>query len=385
MIIKEIADKVIELKAWRHQIHAHPETAFEEVKTSAFVAQKLEEWGIEVHRGIGITGVVGVIKGKSEGPTIGLRADMDALPLTEETGLEYTSQIKNKFHGCGHDGHTVMLLGAAQYLAKNPPLHGNVHLIFQPAEENLRGAAKMVEDGLFERFPCDQVYGLHTIPLYKPGTAAIRTGAALSSIAMYEIAIEGVGSHGAAPHTAVDPLQAAARIAMDISSIVGRYIDPFAPAVISLGRMVAGAIDNIIPASASLAGTVRSFDVAVQNKILDHLQALCDGVETSTGCKVTLTIKTQGLPCINSEQGAKTAVKAAGKVLGAENIMTDTQPLPFSDDFAQMLAQWGGAYIFLGQDGPMCHNPGFDFDDKLLPIGASIFCNIVMDQTSTPA
>ncbi len=384
-MLQDILDFAPTLEAWRRDLHAHPETAFQEFRTSDFVAKTLASFGVEVHRGLGGTGLVGVIRGAADGPAIGLRADMDALPMEEQTGLAYRSTVAHSFHGCGHDGHTVMLLAAARHLAANPPRRGKVHLIFQPAEEVGQGAERMIADGLFERFPCSEVYALHTIPLYAEGTACVRPGATLSGTHVFEIAVRGVGGHGAAPHTTVDPLQVAARLAAEISSIVGRHVDPLEPAVVSLGQLSAGSAPNIIPAEAYLAGTIRSYDPATEARIVEKLDAICRGLALMSGCTVALSSKASCPPCLNDPRAAAAAAEAAGAVLGAENVQTGRRPLPFSDDFALMLAQWPGAYIFLGQPGAMCHHPTFDFDDRLLPIGASILCRLVERQTGANA
>jgi len=384
-MLQDIADFAPTLEAWRRDLHAHPEIAFQEFRTSDFVAKTLSSFGIEVHRGLGGTGLVGVIKGAAEGPTIGLRADMDALPMEEDTGLDYRSTAKNQFHGCGHDGHTVMLLAAARHLAANPPKRGKVHLIFQPAEEIGQGAERMIADGLFERFPCSEVYALHTIPLYEEGTAAVRPGPTLSGTTVFEITIKGKGGHGAAPHTTDDPLQVAARLATEISSMVGRHVDPMQPAVISLGKLVAGTASNIIPDSAELSGTIRTYTPETETRIIDKLDAACRGFALMSGCTITCTKKASCPPCLNDPRAAAAAASAAGQVLGEGNVQTDLTPLPFSDDFALMLRQWPGAYIFLGQPGAMCHHPTFDFDDRLLPVGASILCRLVERQTGANA
>jgi amidohydrolase len=365
------------LKAWRRDLHAHPETAFEEVRTSAFIAEKLASFGVTVHRGIGVTGVVGVIEGLADGPSIGLRADMDALPMIEETGAPYSSTFPGKFHGCGHDGHTVMLLGAAQYLAANRPARGRVHLIFQPAEEVILGAPRMIEEGLFERFPCSEIYALHTMPLLPEGTAAVRAGATLSAGATFTITVDGVGGHGAAPHTTIDPLQVAARIAVEISSIVGRYVDPAEAAIITVGQLSAGSAANIIPATATLSGTIRTFSKETQTLVIDRLKLLCSGFQATFGCSISCEVEVGCPPCINAPQAVATVAAAAADVIGADKVDLDSKPLPFSDDFGFMLDKCPGAYLFLGQNGEMCHHPKFDFDDELLPVGASILCRIV--------
>lgn len=380
MVIPAIADTAQTLIRWRRDLHAHPEIGFEEVRTSAFVAETLSSLGVTVHRGLGGTGVVGVIEGLEDGPSIGLRADMDALPMDEETGLSYSSGTTGKFHGCGHDGHTVMLLGAAQYLARHPPQRGSVHLIFQPAEETLLGAKRMIADGLFERFPCSEIYAMHTIPLLPAGTVALRTGATLSAGRGFTITVNGIGGHGASPHTTLDPLQVAARLAIEISAIVGRYIDPLEAAVITLGTLVAGTTPNVIPATATMSGTVRAFSIEAQAKIIDRLEAICQGFQTAFGCTISCSFTVGCLPCINAAGPVATAAEAAAEVLGVDKVNAEAPPMPFSDDFAYMLEKCPGAYLFLGQDGAMCHHPTFDFDDALLPVGASIFSRIIERQ-----
>jgi len=380
MVIPSIYETAPTLTLWRRDLHAHPECAFEEFRTSAFVAEKLASFGVTVHRDIGGTGLVGVIEGLADGPAIGLRADLDALPMDEATGARHSSTVSGKFHGCGHDGHTVMLLGAAQYLAAHRPARGRVHLIFQPAEEVILGARRMIEDGLFERFPCDKIYALHTIPLFDEGTAALRVGPTLSATAGFTVAIEGVGGHGAAPHTTVDPLQVGARLAVEISSIIGRYIDPIESGSITVGMFSAGTTANIIPATATLSGTIRAFSAATYALIIERLKLLCSGFEAAFGCTISCLIGPSCPACINDSRAVATAAAAAADVLGADKVNVDAKPLPFSDDFAFMLEKCTGAYLFLGQNGAMCHHPTFDFDDALLPVGASILSRIVERQ-----
>ncbi len=362
---------------WRHRIHAWPELGFEEERTSALVAEVLTGLGLDVHTGLGGTGVVAVIDSGKPGMSIGLRADMDALPMDEQSDLPFRSQRPGVAHTCGHDGHTSALLGTAQYLVANPPATGRVVLIFQPAEEGGRGAIKMVEDGLFTRWPCDEVYAFHNMPALKGGEASVRTGATLQSLAVFEIEIEGVGGHAAAPHRANDPLQVAARLAVEISAIVGRHIDPMEAALINVGKLQAGTTHNIIPSTASLSGTMRSLSKDVHEELLKRLRALCEGHAQISGCKIQLEIPHSCPPCVNSPEQAALAAEAIGDVLGRENVKTDMRAYPFSDDFSYMLEQWPGAYLFLGMDSAMCHHPTFRFDDQLLPVAASVFARIV--------
>jgi amidohydrolase len=384
-LLPEIAAAAPLLTEWRRDLHAHPEIAFQEVRTSSFVARQLEDWGIEVHRGLGGTGVVGVIRSDAPGPSIGLRADMDALPMQEGTSLPYRSKTDGAFHGCGHDGHTTMLLGAAQYLAQKRPRSGTVHLIFQPAEENTQGAERMLAEGLFERFPCDEIYGFHNMPLLEPGTAGVRTGATLSSVADYEITVGGIGGHGAAPHTTVDPLQTAARLAIEISSIVGRYVDPMQAAVITVGELQAGTAPNITPASAVLRGTFRTLSKTAQTVIRDRLKLLCEGQALASGCTIVCDVRNMVPPVENDATTSARAVAACAEVLGPDKVRTDQPAYPFADDFAFYLDRCPGTYIFLGQSGAMCHHPQFDFDDRLLPVGASIFARIVEQRLGAAA
>lgn len=365
------------MTGWRRQIHAWPELGFEEERTSALVADTLRGLGLEVHTGLGGTGVVAVVDSGAPGLSIGLRADMDALPMQEDSEADYRSQRDGTAHTCGHDGHTAALLGTARHLVAHPPASGRVVLIFQPAEEGGRGAIRMAADGLFERFPCDEVYAFHNMPLLGRGKASVRTGATLQSLAVFEITVDGVGGHAAAPHKATDPLQVAARLAVEISAIVGRHIDPMEAALISVGSLQAGSTHNIIPAQATLSGTLRALSMEVHEAMLARLRALCDGMAAISGCTVSLTIPHSCPPCINTPDQAAVAAQACADVLGEDNVDTDRRAYPFSDDFSYMLEQWPGAYLFLGQDSAMCHHPTFDFDDGLLPVAAAVFDRIV--------
>lgn len=372
-----IAALAPQMTAWRHEIHAWPELGFEEEKTSALVIRELRALGLEVHTGLGGTGVVAVIDSGTPGLSIGLRADMDALPMDEDSDLPFRSQRPGVAHTCGHDGHTSALLGTARHLVAHPPATGRVVLIFQPAEEGGRGAIRMIEDGLLTRWPCDEVYAFHNMPALKTGEASVRSGATLQSLAVFEIAIEGVGGHAAAPHRANDPLQVAARLAMEIPAIVGRHIDPMEAALINVGSLQAGTTHNIIPATATLSGTLRALSKDVHEELLKRLRALCEGHAQIAGCRIDLQIPHACPPCVNAPDQAALAAEAIADVLGAEHVKTDLRPYPFSDDFSYMLEQWPGAYLFLGMDSAMCHHPTFRFDDGLLPVAAAVFDRIV--------
>lgn len=372
-----IAALAPEMTGWRQRIHAWPELGFEEFRTAALVAEVLGSLGLEVHSGLGGTGVVAVIDSGRPGPSIGLRADMDALPMDEENELPFRSQREGIAHTCGHDGHTAALLGTAKYLVAHPPASGRVVLVFQPAEEGGRGAIRMIEDGLFTRFPCDEVYAFHNMPLLGTGRASVRPGATLQSLAVFEIAIQGVGGHAAAPHKATDPLQVAARLATEISAIVGRHIDPMEAALVNVGSLQAGTTHNVIPATASLSGTIRALSSEVHEALQARLQALCDGYARMSGCDIELAFPHSCPPCVNGAGQAALAARAIADVLGEDRVETDRRAYPFSDDFSYMLEQWPGAYMFLGMDSAMCHHPTFTFDDGLLPVAASVFARIV--------
>lgn len=375
--VAQIADLAPLMTEWRRDFHRHPELAFEERRTAGLVADRLRAFGLEPATGIGGTGVVAAVAGQAPGPTVALRADMDALPLEDAGGRDWRSEHAGRAHACGHDGHTAALLGVAAHLARHPPARGRVVLIFQPAEENGRGARAMLDDGLRERFPFDEVYAFHNMPLLRPGTAGVRTGPALNGYIVWEVEIEGVGGHGAAFFKAVDPLQAAARLATEISSIVGRYVDPAETALITACSLQAGNSHNIIPAAARLSGTLRALKPEVQALLYARLEAACAGIAALTGCAVRCARLAEVPPCVNDPAGADRAAAACAAVLGADAVIRDHAPFPFTDDFALFLNAAPGAYMFLGQDSAMCHNPAYDFDDALLPVAAGIFATLV--------
>jgi len=368
-----------ELTAIRRDLHAHPEIGFEEVRTSGIVAEKLAQWGIEVHRGLGGTGVVGVLKGKGNGSKrIGLRADMDALPMEENTNLQWRSTIPGRFHGCGHDGHTTILLGTARYLAETRNFDGTVHFIFQPAEEGLGGARAMIKDGLFEKFPCDEIYGLHNAPDLNHGELAILPGPAMSGADFFDITINGYGAHGAMPERSKDPIVIAMAVVQALQSIVSRNVSPTEAAVVSITQVHAGSAYNVIPGEAKLAGTVRAFSDEVRALIRERMRAICAGMAAAFQVEIDVEIRDIFSVLVNQEEHSRMVAEVARTVVGPTNVKTRSQLKMGSEDFADMLQAVPGAYFWLGHDGSVpVHNPAFTLDDKILPVGASMFARII--------
>lgn len=380
MVRKDIEAFHNDMKAWRHDLHAHPETAFEEFRTSDVVAAKLEEFGIEVHRGLAGTGVVGTLQGKESGPgAIGLRADMDALDIEEQTNLEYRSKNPGKMHACGHDGHTTMLLGAARYLAQNPDFAGTVHFIFQPAEENEGGGRVMVEEGLFDKFPMQQVYGLHNWPGMPVGLFGVRAGPVMASFDTFEIVVTGKGGHAAMPHQGVDPIVVASEIVGGLQTIASRMIDPAHPVVVTVTQFHAGDTWNVIPESVVLRGSARALSDPVQDQIEPAMKMIAEGIASAHGASIELIYKRGYPPTINSEAEAVIAANAAAKLVGEKNVATDRNASMGAEDFAFMLQKRPGAYAWIGagEDHVNLHNPAFDFNDDLLTIGANYWVNVV--------
>ena len=368
-----------ELTAIRRDLHAHPEIGFEEVRTSGIVADKLKQWGIEVHRGIGGTGVVGVLKGKgSGGKRIGLRADMDALPMEENTNLKWRSTIPGRFHGCGHDGHTTMLLGTARYLAETKNFDGTVHFIFQPAEEGLGGARAMIKDGLLEKFPCDEMYGLHNAPDLDHGEIAILPGPAMAGADFFDIVITGYGAHGAMPERSKDPVVIAMAVGQALQTIVSRNVDPLQAAVLSITQIHAGSAYNVIPGEAKLCGTVRAFDDGVRALVRERMRAICAGIAVAFQVEIHVDIRDIFSVLVNSDEHSKVVEDVARTVVDPAKVLTRSTPKMGSEDFADMLQAVPGAYFWVGHEGSVpVHNPGYVLDDKILPIGASMFARII--------
>lgn len=377
--IEHIQNFADELTAIRRDLHAHPEIGFEEHRTSGIVADKLKQWGVEVHRGIGGTGVVGVLKGKGAGgKRIGLRADMDALPMEENTNLAWRSTIPGRFHGCGHDGHTTMLLGTARYLAETRNFDGTAIFIFQPAEEGLGGARAMIKDELFKRFPCDELYGLHNAPDLDHGQIAILPGPAMAGADFFDIKITGYGSHGAMPEKSKDPVVIAMTLGQAIQSIVSRNVDPLQSAVISITQIHAGSAYNVIPGEAWLAGTVRAFSDDVRNQIRHRMKALAAGIAAAFEVEISVDMRDIFSVLVNHPEHSKAVEEVAATVVGKDNVITRTEPKMGSEDFADMLHAVPGAYFWVGHEGSVpVHNPGYWLDDKILPIGSSVFSRLI--------
>lgn len=369
----DLADLIDPLVALRRDIHAHPEPGFEEHRTAARIAAELRALGLEVHEGIGGTGVVGVLKAGNGARSLGLRADMDALEIHEQTNLPWASTRPGCFHGCGHDGHVAMLLGAAQALARDPGFSGTLNLIFQPAEEGLGGARRMIEDGLFERFPCDRVFALHNWPDLPAGTIATRAGAIMGAADKFVIRLTGKGGHAALPQQTPDTLLAAAALVQQLNTIIGRAVPAAASAVISVTQIHGGHAHNVIPAEARIEGTVRTFDPAVQDRIEERMRQILAGIETGFEVGTWLDYDRYYPATINDPAAAEDALAVAGTVGTA---LRAPEPAATSEDFSFMLQQRPGAYIWLGQgkgegSAPL-HNPRYDFNDEVLETGVRL-------------
>ncbi|KPQ05748.1 MAG: hippurate hydrolase [Rhodobacteraceae bacterium HLUCCA12] len=366
-----------DLTAIRRDIHAHPELGFEEVRTAGIVADRLREWGIDVTTGIGKTGVVGVLKGNRPGRAIGLRADMDALPIDEQTNLPYASKTPGVMHACGHDAHTTMILGAARYLSENRDFAGTAVFIFQPAEEGLGGARAMLADGLFDRFPCDEVYGIHNSPYHEPGVIGVKPGAAMAGANFFDIRITGRGCHAAMPESGIDTIVIATSLVQQLQSIVARNVPPSRQLVLSVTQIHAGAAYNVIPESAHLAGTVRYFDRATADMVTQRMQALCDGVAAGYGVEVTMDMRNVFDVLENDPALSQAMVEAARDLVGDKAVVKAEQVMG-SEDFADMLQAVPGAYCTIGHAGSVpLHNPGFIFDDAALPVGVALMARMV--------
>ena len=379
-IINRIADFHAEMAAWRRDIHARPETAFEEHRTADTVARLLQSFGVTVERGIAETGVIGTLAGNRPGRAVALRADMDALHVHEKTGLPHASQHPGKMHACGHDGHTAMLLGAAKYLAETRNFAGTVHFIFQPAEENEGGARVMVEEGVLERYPVEAIYGMHNWPGLPAGQFAIRPGPMMAAFDIFEITVEGRGAHAAMPHLGVDPVVAAAQIIGGLQTIASRSVNPLHGAVVSVTQIHGGDTWNVIPDSVVLRGTTRSFDPAVRDALEPAIRRVADGVCAALGASATMRYERRYPPTVNSAAETETAAATAAALVGPDNVRRDLLPSMGAEDFAWFLEQKPGAYIWIGNgdaDGQaMLHNPHYDFNDEILALGASYWARL---------
>jgi hippurate hydrolase len=380
----EIPEKIqrmhAEMAQWRHDVHAHPETAFEERRTSAMVAQKLESFGLSVHRGLGRTGVVGTLSAGSAKRAIGLRADMDALQIQEKNVFDYRSQHAGKMHACGHDGHTAMLLGAAKYLAAARNFDGTVHFIFQPAEEGEGGGREMVEQGLFEQFPCESVYGMHNWPGMPVGQFGVRAGPMMASFDIFEIELTGRGSHAAMPHAGIDPIVAASALVQALQTIASRNVDPVEPAVVTVTQIHAGDTWNVIPDAAVVRGTARAFRPEVQELIEQRLREICAGIAAAYGTQIKVRYERRYPPLVNAAPETEICTAVMRAMVGAESVLR-VPPTMGAEDFAFMLQAKSGCYVFIGngpgEGGCMLHNPHYDFNDQILPLGASYWAHLV--------
>lgn len=377
--VNRIADFAEDMAAWRQHLHQHPELQFACHETAAFVVERLKEFGItEIHEGIAETGVVAIIEGQGEGPTIGLRADMDALPILEATGKPYASTVPGKMHACGHDGHTTMLLGAARYLAETRNFAGRVALIFQPAEEGGGGAGVMVEEGIMERFDIAQVYALHNTPGAQEGEFYTTPGPIMAAADTFHIDVTGVGGHGAYPNECKDPVVATLAICNAVQTIVSRNRKGLDDLVVSVTQIHTGTIDNVIPDTAYINGTIRTLDKAVQAMVKTRMQAICDGVAAAYDVGVSFRFEEGYPPTINHADQVRTAARVARDLVGDALVRDDAEPEMGAEDFAYMLETRPGAYLFLGQGpGAGLHHPEYDFNDAVAPLGASFFVRLV--------
>jgi len=379
-IIEPIHALHAEMTAWRRDFHAHPETAFEEHRTAEAVAQKLASFGIQVHRGLAKTGVVGSLKAGSSARAVGLRADLDALPIQETSTLEHRSRHAGRMHACGHDGHMAMLLGAAKHLAASRKFDGTIHFIFQPAEESHGGGRAMVEDGLFERFPVDAVFGMHNWPGMPAGEFGVMPGPMMASSDEFEIRITGRGGHAAMPHQTIDPVVVGSQIVQAIQTIASRNANPVDATVITVTQFHAGDAINVIPGEAVLRGTSRALRPAVQDLIEEGIRRICAGVASAHGAQVTVRYERRYPPTINTPAEAAFAARVMRDIVDSEKVHTDLPPTMGAEDFAFMLQVKPGAYAWIGngpgEGGCMLHNPGYDFNDAILPLGATYWTRL---------
>ncbi len=378
-VVNRIADYADDMTAWRRHLHTIPELGFDCPLTAAFIAERLREFGVdEVHEGIAKTGIVAIINGQGAGPTIGLRADFDGLPITEQTGLEHASRHPGQMHACGHDGHTTMLLGAARYLAETRNFAGRVALIFQPAEEAGGGAGVMVDEGIMERFDIGEVYALHNEPGEPEGTFLTTPGPIMAAVGIFRIDINGQGGHGAMPHETRDPVMAACGIAQALQTIVSRNNNALDDLVLSVTQIHAGTVDNVIPAHAWLNGTVRTFDSDVQEMVRTRMEQIVAGQAAAYGVSAELTFTTTYPATVNTAEKTDLAADVAREIAGADRVTTDTPRHMGAEDFSYMLNARPGAYLFLGQgESAGLHHPEYEFNDAIAPVGASFFARLV--------
>lgn len=376
-----------DMQAWRHDFHRHPELGFEENRTAEQVAKLLTSFGLEVHQGIGNTGVVGILKKGESQRSIGLRADMDALKIDEKNTFDHCSQHDNKMHACGHDGHTAMLLGAAQHLAEQGDFDGTIVFIFQPAEEHGDGAKAMIADGLFERFPVDSVYAIHNFPSLAEGKFAVRAGSIMAAEDNFEIIVDGVGHHAAMPHLGIDAIVVASAIVTSMQALISRTLNPMDNAVISFTEFITNGTVNVVPGQVILKGDTRSLTTEVQNHLEATMERIVRGICESYGAQYTFSYRRNFMPTINTVREAEIAAEVASHLIGAENVITDSSAVMTSEDFGWMLQVKPGAYLLLGNGdqgagSTSLHNPLYDFNDAILTIGADFWVELVQSQLS---
>ncbi len=368
------------LAAWRHDLHAHPELAFEERRTADLVASVLTLAGLEVHRGLAETGVVGVLKAGTSQRAIGLRADMDALPLHEQNTFPHRSQHEGRMHACGHDGHTVMLLGAAEYLAESRNFDGTIYFVFQPAEETIGGARVMIEQGLLEQFPMEQVFGMHNWPGLAAGQFAVHSGPVMACADQFDIVVRGHGAHAAMPHQGRDPVLAGATLIQSLQSVVSRNVDPLDSVVLSVTRFQAGEAYNIIPDEVRIGGTLRAFRNDLRDAAENHMERICSGIGAAHGLQISLDYRRGYPPTVNTADEAAICRRIATNLVGERNVHTTLNPSMGAEDFAYFLHERPGCYVWIGngmdEGGCMLHNPHYDFNDDILALGASYWARL---------
>ncbi|ATR20690.1 Metal-dependent amidase/aminoacylase/carboxypeptidase [Roseomonas mucosa] len=380
-VLNRIAEFHDEMTAWRQDFHRHPELAYEEVRTSGIVAEKLREFGCdEVVTGIAKTGVVGVIRGQEPGDGIGFRADMDALPILEETGLGHASTVPGKMHACGHDGHTTMLLGAAKYLAETRNFAGTAYVIFQPAEENFGGGDAMVKEGLFERFPMKRVFGIHNWPSLPAGQFAWKVGPVMAAVANITITVTGKGAHGAMPHNGNDPIVIAAQIVSALQSIVARNVEPVEAGVVTIAHITGGHTFNVIPEVVRMQGTARWFKPEIGDLLERKVREIAGGIAAAFGASAEVDFQRAYPATVNEAESTRLAARAAAAVVGEGRVIEVEKPTMGGEDFSFMLNMKDGSYLFLGGGrtghDPNVHHPLYDFNDEILPVGASYFATL---------
>ena len=387
-ILNRVSEMHADITAWRRELHQMPELGFDVVRTAGFVEQKLREFGVDdIVKGLGRTGIVGIIKGnRGEGPTIGLRADMDALPISEKTGKAWASKTSGKMHACGHDGHTAMLLGAAKYLAETRNFSGSIAVIFQPAEEGGGGGREMVKDGMMEKFAISEVYGMHNLPGLDSGKFATRSGPIMASTDEFRVTVKGRGGHAAMPHTTIDPVIISAQVITALQTIASRNVDPLQSSVVSVTILKAGDASNVIPDEASFAGTIRTLNAEMRELSKKRLKEIAEGVAAALGAEATVSIHT-GYP-VTRNHGEQTgvALTAAGDVAGLPNVDPDVNPMMGGEDFSYMLNARPGNFIFIGNGATASlHNADYDFNDEIIPHGVSYWVRLAEQRLASLA